>query len=159
MTNVVNHAKYRLAAQDPELGQFLLNHSIVTASGCREWTRARNTGGYGVIRRNTFMLTVHRLAFWIFKGPIDSDLVIDHMCHNRACFEPSHLQLLTAVDNSKDQALSRQTHCKRGHPLWGDNLYRYKAGEGTRRACNTCMRENTRRYRAEAKALKASSAA
>lgn len=71
----------------------------------------------------------HRVAFLVWNGPIPKGLEIDHRCNNRLCINPQHLWAVTHSQNigfadySSNHRNSVKTHCKRGHPLSGDNLY------------------------------------
>lgn len=90
----------------------------------------------------------HRSLFLAYGGPIAAGLVIDHLCRNRACVNPWHLEpvtnkinLLRGVGFVARQA--KQTHCKRHHPLSGENLYTH-AGQ---RTCRICRREYLKQWR------------
>ena len=111
--------------------------------------RAQNGRGYtkmGV--RGTTWLT-HRLAYTLWVGPIPQGLHIDHLCRQRSCCNPAHLEPVTCRINllRGDTFTARQAaqdHCKRGHELTGANVYRRK-GDPNKRECRTCR--NTARHR------------
>src|SRR6516225_906459 len=115
--------------------------------GCWEWHGAL-TRGYGCIRcvtaRGSRALYVHRLMYEFAYGPIAEGMVIDHLCRNPKCVRPSHLEpvtirvnVLRGVGPLAEKA--RQTHCRLGHPLSGDNLRLRRNGRS--RECKTCQRE------------------
>lgn len=74
-----------------------MNHSIVDpVADCWVWTGARKTGGYGTVRKNDgrrkFSYSAHRASYEEFVGPIPDGLELDHLCRNRLCINPSHLE-------------------------------------------------------------------
>jgi hypothetical protein len=76
----------------------------------------------------------------LVNGPIPDGLHLDHLCKVRNCVRPSHLEAVTPRENvmRSDGVASlnaRKTHCKRGHPFSGRNLYVRPNGE---RACRKC---------------------
>lgn len=99
----------------------------VASSGCWEWTGVLGGGGYGRIRVNGASAPVHRVAYELIVGAIPDGLQLDHLCRNRSCVNPAHLEPVTPRVNTL-RGLSRQainamkTHCSRNHPLSGDNL-------------------------------------
>lgn len=81
----------------------------------------------------------HRAIYETLVGPIPAGLTLDHLCRNRWCVNPQHLEPVTARENVlRGEGLSarraRQTNCKRGHALTVDNVY---AGRRERR-CRIC---------------------
>lgn len=92
--------------------------------------------------------TAHRIAYMLTRGDIPDGQVIDHLCDNPPCVEPSHLAATSQRVNTLRTPTTlagrnaRKSHCKRGHPLSGDNLYRRNG----RRHCRACraMREEVR---------------
>ena len=92
----------------------------------------------------------HRLYYERHVGPIPDGLEMDHLCRNRACVNPDHLEPVTRAENNRRKAVA-QTHCKNGHPLSGDNLLATKR----QRACRACQRERSRRHYARHKAKEA----
>lgn len=95
--------------------------------------------------------SVHRTSYEVFRGPIPVGLVIDHLCRNRLCCNPDHLEAVTFRENirrgeSVMAQKARATHCLKGHPLSGDNVY-ILPKNNTRR-CRKCNREFNRKRRA-----------
>lgn len=113
----------------------------VDASGdCWIWTGSRTDNGYGQMMVNYQQCLAHRLAYEFLVGAIPEGLTIDHLCRNRPCVNPDHLDPVPQRVNTMRSPIAlatinaRKTHCKRGHPLSGDNLYRRNG----RRHCRQC---------------------
>lgn len=74
---------------------------------CWEWTGYKNHLGYGrtymtLPDKSHKLMTVHRLAYVHFNGPIPEGFVVMHSCDNRCCVNPSHLKVGTQYDNIHD---------------------------------------------------------
>lgn len=124
----------------------LLDRVVVNEKGCWVWAGCKLKGGYGHIRDGKKVVLVHRLAYELLRGPIPAGKEIDHLCRERACCNPEHLEAVVHQVNCQRGNLGTQTrgtHCGKGHPLSGDNLYVWPNGKG--RQCVTCAR----RWRAE----------
>jgi len=85
----------------------------------------------------------HRVAYRLTVGEIPAGLVLDHLCRNRWCQNPTHLEPVTCKENIRRGKLYR-SHCSAGHELTEDNIQRTKDGY---RVCLTCeeIRKNTPR--------------
>lgn len=112
-----------------EIGKYLLAKTIVVPDGCWKWQGHTNSLGYaeGSFQNRTWIMT--RLIYCATQGGFDKNLDVCHTCDNPGCVNPLHLWLGSRSDNIKDSVkkgrhfLATITHCKRGHPLSGDNLY------------------------------------
>ena len=86
-------------------------------------------------------------------GPIPKPLTIDHLCRNRACVNPDHLEPVTHAENVSRGFINRvnsaKTHCPQGHAYDAANTHRDAAN---RRHCRRCSAAATRRYKAKKKA-------
>lgn len=137
--------------------EHVLLNLVVEESGCITWPSKKTQAGYGVVGLNRKKHYVHRLLYEYFRGPIPAGLELDHLCRNRACANPWHLEAVTHRENTiRGEGASgknaRRTHCKRGHPLFGDNLLPVKKGT---RLCKICRQASRKRLREKAKLRKA----
>lgn len=122
-----------------------------TPDGCWLWTAATDKDGYGVFVGAPYgTSSAHRIAYRFVVGLIPAGLTIDHLCRTLTCINPAHLEPVSNRENilrgdGITAVNARKTHCKRGHPLSGDNLYPRPDGD---RDCRTCRRERGRRSHA-----------
>lgn len=119
---------------------------MLVGDGCWTWIGSRDQSGYGQLWVRGRMLGAHRVIYEALRGAVPSDLQLDHLCRNRACVRPSHLEPVTVQENNlRGVGLAaenaQKTTCPQGHPY--DMTY----GDG-RRGCRTCNAEKTRRHRA-----------
>ena len=109
-------------------------------SGCWLWLGVPDNYGYG--RYGKPSVKAHRLAWELFRGPLSSGLTIDHLCLNKACVNPDHLE---PVPNGVNVSRARQfTHCKLGHEFTEANTYWTTDG---RRCCKVCRRRRDKERR------------
>lgn len=120
-------------------------------TGCHEWGGAKFSGtGYGSIWCNATKTNIgdHRIAWELKHGqPIPIDKEIDHLCRNRGCVNPEHLEVVTHRENIRRTTSvvaqnMNKTHCKRGHPFDAENTGQYDG----RRFCRECGRTKWREY-------------
>lgn len=71
---------------------------------CLVWTGATLDNGYGIISIDGRVRLVHRVMFEHAVAPLESGMQVDHLCHNRACVEPSHLRQVTRFQNQANRA-------------------------------------------------------
>jgi hypothetical protein len=124
-------------------------HIQITKEGCWEWTAKihKNTGyGYFTVKGKTHLS--HRFSYKYFKGEIPLNLCIDHICENRKCVNPEHLQAITLKQNilkgkSVCAQKAKQIYCHKNHPLSGENLY---ITPDNRRQCKTCNKIRQKKY-------------
>lgn len=120
----------------------------VNDNGCWEWQSTIDTGGYGQLKEHGKILSAHRLAYELFKGAIPQGLTIDHLCRNRRCVNPDHLEVVTMRENilrgnGVTAMNARATHCVNGHPFDLFNTYFLSVGW---RHCRICAAERKQRW-------------
>lgn len=119
---------------------------------CWEWTGGRAGGGYGRFHIAGVQRQAHRLAYEDAKGAVPADLDMDHLCRNRGCVNPDHLEPVTRQINLLRSPITitainaAKTECVNGHVFTDDNTMYLK--NGTRR-CRVCRRASTRRAKAK----------
>lgn len=116
---------------------------------CWLWTAATFPSGYGqfAVGPPWRRVMAHRWAYEDRFGVIPDGLQIDHLCRNRPCCNPDHLEAVTQHENimrgeSPSAVHARMTECKQGHPLTPDNVYITSVGN---RRCRICTLATNRR--------------
>ena len=109
--------------------------------------------GYGHFYVDRRPKLAHRWAYEHLVGPVPNDLELDHLCRNRACVNPGHLDPVPHSVNilrgdSFAATNAAKTHCLRGHSFDAANTYEH----GGKRLCRACQAERCRAYRARKRA-------
>lgn len=121
--------------------------NVDKADGCWTWLASTTSEGYGQIRADGINRSAHRLSWEMSQGPVPHGLVLDHLCRNRACVNPDHLEPVTQRVNVQRGERAQRTHCPRGHAYSPENT-RVRAGK---RNCVACHRINQSNYLARKK--------
>lgn len=114
---------------------------------CWNWTACLDPQGYGRYNHNRKTKLSHRLAYEEIVGPIPDGLHLDHLCKNRRCLNPEHLEPVTPQENLRRssvlEAKAAITHCPHGHEYTAENTHINTNGA---RSCRACRRGHVRRW-------------
>lgn len=131
---------------------------VEKTDGCWIWTAAK-THGHGVFGVNGRNRYAHILAYELLVGPVPDGLDLDHLCRNRACVRPDHLEPVTRrVNLLRGETIAARhaakTHCPQGHPYEPPHVRIVQGPNGPQRQCRTCDRDRQRARRAAARAAR-----
>lgn len=125
-------------------------------SGCWLWLLSDGNHGYPQGYANGTVVLAHRISYTAFKGEIPKGFDVDHICRNKPCVNPDHLEVVTPEENRRRQGLA-VTHCIHGHKFDESNtLYRTANFRDKRRHlngrkyrhCKTCQQGRNKARRA-----------
>lgn len=123
-------------------------NKVQITNGCWIWIGCRDGKGYGLFSSGESGLRAHRFSWEIHNRlPLPAGHEMDHLCKNRSCVNPAHLEAVTQyVNNMRSDSFTainrRKTHCKRGHTLEGPTVeLRHRVGQNwVERNCMICRR-------------------
>lgn len=125
---------------------------------CLEWHSVIN-GGYGMLRVGSKLdgtrrlRSAHLLAYEHFVGPVPEGMEVDHLCRNKRCVRPDHLEAVTHAENMRRAAEGRlpyqtlKMHCPAGHEYTLANTIVYEKDGSRGRSCRACRPAAMKRYR------------
>ena len=119
---------------------------VEKTDSCWLWRGTDGTHGYGYFSVKGINLYAHRIAYLLEVGPIPEGYQIDHLCMNKGCVNPAHLEPVTGAENTRRWAQSL-THCKNGHLKTAENTYIWHGHP----RCRICNSEAVRRRRLDDK--------
>jgi hypothetical protein len=111
-------------------------------NGCWIYTGPKFKNGYGRFYYPDNGQFAHRFSYEHFNGSIPKGLQIDHLCMNKLCVNPEHLEAVTLQENIRRFNKTR-THCKRGHEFTKENTY---LKNGNKRICRICNAMHGKAY-------------
>ncbi len=104
---------------------------------CWNWTGGKTNSGYGIMKCFGNMTTTHKLSYELYKGIIPDGLEIDHLCNNKSCCNPDHLETVSHRENMIRMGKNKKpiTHCVHGHEYTKENTY---INSKNRKVCREC---------------------
>ena len=136
--------RYKTAWRADRLFSRFASKFSISDSGCWVWLAARDRDGYGVFRFPWGNGMAHRVSYELLVGDIPDGLHVDHLCRNRACVNPAHLEPVSCRENLMRSPVTAaakgvaQRTCRRGHE--------FSLVSG-RRVCRVCSGEAQKRYK------------
>lgn len=119
------------------------SHCVLESDGCVRWMAYINHHGYGSFAVGRKMELAHRWTYQRRFGAMPEGLVSDHLCRNRWCVNPFHIEPVTSRENTQRGYFGSAT-CRNGHPWTPENTLHWKIG----RVCRACNLAGGARYRA-----------
>lgn len=121
-------------------------------TGCWEWRAAKSSNGYGLVWFKGKTRLAHRVVYELLKGELSEELEIDHLCRNKLCVNPDHLEQVThKVNNFRGIGItaknSKKIMCLNGHSLTGSNLRTRIRGNNKERVCKECSYQRLIKFR------------
>lgn len=119
---------------------------------CWTWTGCKSPDGYGRFLGGEALdlggsRMAHRVSYTVLRGDIETGLEIDHLCQNRACVNPWHMEPVTHQENVR-RAWERATECRNGHPYTAETrVSDYQGGFRCLICRRKANRESIRRLR------------
>lgn len=128
---------------------------VSKTSDCWNWVGRRQAAGYGQFWLRGQMRQAYRVVWVAEHGLLEDHMELDHLCRNRSCVNPAHLEPVTREENMRRTQLIAVGKCRGGlHPIRSEGDLYTNATTGYR-TCRACIRERKRRYRRERRAATA----
>lgn len=128
-----------------------MTSKFLVGEGCWEWSAGRQQG-YGRLRLRGQTRRAHVIVYEWLMGPVPGGMVLDHLCRNRACVRPDHLEPVTDRTNilrgfGTGAQFARRTHCVNGHEFTPENTYYCETWGHRARGCRACRAARSRNLR------------
>ena len=126
------------------MNEHLFWGKVEITNTCWVWQAAQDQRGYGRFNVNGRNEKAYRVAYQLLVGEIPEGTEIDHVCRNKSCVNPDHLEAVSHRENilrgtSPSAIAAAKTHCINGHELTPENNYPAKSKSGNpRRRCRAC---------------------
>ena len=137
--------------ETPEQIKEIINSRVKIIDNCWVWQNRLTNAGYGTIaitrvggKKGHYSQSAHRISYEAYKGRVGENMVIDHLCRNRMCVNPEHLEEVDQLTNlmrgvgTVAKINKNKTHCKNGHEFNQENTYEPPKRTG-RRYCKKCQ--------------------
>lgn len=138
----------KLTVKEADALEKILSKTTLSDTGCWEWGGYINPQGYGSFYFEKKSWPTHRIAYRFLVQVPKRSLVIDHLCRNRKCLNPHHLEQVTTRENilrgvGWTAVQARKTECNLGHPFTPENTRIRRTGS---RRCLECQRNFHRKW-------------
>ncbi len=134
-----------MATRTHDITDYIQQRVTVDEHGCWNWQHALNSRGYGICQRRDWRGLAHRFAYTHLVGEVPEGMQIDHLCMNKACVNPEHLEPVTAKENSQRERLSRfgrnYTIFQQANGLWCAGVSNVANGIRTRKSFRSKSRD------------------
>lgn len=121
---------------------------------CWYWTAAKTKAGYGMYSIKHKLIYAHRYSYQMFVGELVANMELDHLCKNRDCVNPEHLEQVTHKENvkrgealphlmAKIESRRNQQYCVRGHSLLDKSNIYNPPKRPKIRYCRKCIKERS----------------
>jgi len=114
-------------------------------TGCWNWNRRIKKPGYGRFVIKVIEVYAHRFAYELLRGNIPTGLSIDHLCRNKKCVNPDHLEPVSVRENSRRGNVMDVKLCKRNHPQTPENKFIKKSGKSECKLCKKFLYERAQK--------------